>query len=67
MIHNTFMMRPTEFVRPVMEAYVLVGGTGDEYSYSASGHPRGDSDIWQVYLVKVNAKRRICMGSRLWQ
>ena len=42
--------------------YVLVGGTGDEHDYSASGHPRGDSDVWQVYLVKVDAK-----GESLWE
>jgi len=42
--------------------YVIVGGTGDEYKYSASGSPLGDSDIWQVYLVKVNGK-----GQLLWQ
>lgn len=33
--------------------YILVGGTGDEYAYSASGHPRGSSDTWMVYAVKV--------------
>lgn len=36
--------------------YVIVGGTGDEYPYSAKGHPRGSSDIWQVYLVKTNGQ-----------
>jgi hypothetical protein len=41
--------------------YVIVGGTGDEYPYSASGNPFGDSDIWKVYLVKVNAE-----GELLW-
>jgi hypothetical protein len=34
--------------------YILVGGTGDEHSYSESGSPFGDSDIWQVYVVKVD-------------
>ncbi len=42
--------------------YVIVGGTGDEYEYSASGSPLGDSDIWQVYAVKVNAE-----GETLWE
>ena len=42
--------------------YVLVGGTGDEYAYSASGHPKGDSDVWQVYLVKVDGA-----GKLLWE
>lgn len=42
--------------------YVIVGGTGDEYPYSASGHPRGDSDIWQVYAVKVDKK-----GETVWE
>ena len=34
--------------------YVIVGGTGDEFEYSEKGHPRGSSDIWQVYLVKTD-------------
>jgi hypothetical protein len=42
--------------------YVIVGGTGDEYEYSASGSPDGDSDIWKVFLAKVNSK-----GDLLWQ
>jgi hypothetical protein len=42
--------------------YVIVGGTGDEHSYSASGHPRGASDIWMVYAVKVDAQ-----GETVWQ
>jgi hypothetical protein len=42
--------------------YILTGGTGDEYEYSASGSPLGDSDIWQVYLVKVDAE-----GELLWE
>jgi hypothetical protein len=41
--------------------YVIVGGTGDEHEYSESGSPYGDSDIWKVYLVKVNAN-----GELLW-
>jgi hypothetical protein len=42
--------------------YVIVGGTGDEYPYSASGSPHGTSDIWKVFLVKVDAK-----GELEWQ
>ncbi len=42
--------------------FVIVGGTGDEYPYSESGHVQGASDIWQVYLVKVDAG-----GELLWQ
>jgi hypothetical protein len=34
--------------------YVMTGGTGDEYRYSESGSPYGSSDIWKVYVVKVN-------------
>ncbi len=42
--------------------YVIVGGSGDEYKYSESGSPNGASDIWKVYLVKVNPK-----GEMLWE
>ena len=35
--------------------YVMTGGTGDEHRYSESGHPAGASDIWKVYVVKVDA------------
>jgi len=42
--------------------YVIVGGTGDEYPYSESGSPDGSSDIWKVYLVKVDKN-----GDLLWQ
>ncbi|NIO85107.1 MAG: hypothetical protein GTN68_31620 [Candidatus Aminicenantes bacterium] len=42
--------------------YVIVGGTGDEYEYSESGSPFGDSDVWQVYVVKVNSE-----GELFWQ
>jgi hypothetical protein len=42
--------------------FVITGGSGDEYRYSASGSPFGSSDIWKVYLVKVNIK-----GELLWQ
>jgi hypothetical protein len=34
--------------------YVIVGGSGDEHEYSASGNPNGDSDIWKVFLVKLD-------------
>jgi hypothetical protein len=33
----------------------VVGGTGNEYPYSESGHPLGPSDIWMDYLVKTDA------------
>jgi hypothetical protein len=42
--------------------YVIVGGTGDEYKYSESGSPYGASDIWQVFLVKVDEE-----GELLWE
>jgi hypothetical protein len=42
--------------------YVIVGGTGDEYRYSESGSPHGASDIWKVYLVKVDNS-----GELQWQ
>ncbi|MDA0195768.1 MAG: hypothetical protein O2951_12110 [Bacteroidetes bacterium] len=42
--------------------FVIVGGSGDEYSYSASGSPNGDSDIWKVYAVKVDKQ-----GDVLWE
>ena len=42
--------------------YVIVGGTGDEYPYSESGSPDGSSDIWKVYLVKVDKD-----GKTLWE
>ena len=35
--------------------YIMAGGTGDEYSYSASGHSCGTSDEWMAYLVKTDA------------
>ena len=34
--------------------FVMVGGTGDEYPYSESGHPKGSSDLWLAYLVKTD-------------
>ena len=42
--------------------YVMVGGTGDEDSYSASGHPAGPSDIWKAYVVRTDAH-----GNLLWE
>ena len=42
--------------------YVMVGGTGDEDSYSASGHPAGPSDIWKAYVVRTDAD-----GKLLWE
>ncbi|HIJ69881.1 MAG TPA: hypothetical protein HPP87_00790 [Planctomycetes bacterium] len=42
--------------------YVIVGGSGDEYSYSACGHPSGCSDEWKAYVVKTDAD-----GNLLWQ
>ena len=34
--------------------YVLLGGSGDEYSYSET-HPDGwSSDVWVSYMVVVN-------------
>ena len=35
--------------------FVLVGGTGDEYRYSADGHPTGSSDEWKVYVVRTDS------------
>jgi hypothetical protein len=42
--------------------YIMVGGTGDEDSYSASGHPAGPSDIWKSYVVRTDSN-----GDLLWQ
>ena len=42
--------------------FVIAGGSGDEHEYSASGSPYGASDIWKVYIVKVNPK-----GKLLWK
>ncbi len=39
--------------------YVLVGGTGDEYSYSASGHPSGPSDEWKAYLIVTDGSGNV--------
>ncbi|MCD6115678.1 T9SS type A sorting domain-containing protein [bacterium] len=42
--------------------FIICGGSGDEYSYSASGHPAGPSDEWKVYLVKTDKR-----GEILWE
>jgi len=42
--------------------YIVVGGTGDEYRYSESGHPKGRSDLWLVYAVKTDSN-----GNLLWE
>ena len=42
--------------------YVVVGGTGDEYRYTASGHPLGPSDLWLAYVVRTDG-----YGNLLWQ
>jgi hypothetical protein len=35
--------------------YIMAGGSGDEYSYSGSGHSCGTSDEWMAYLVKTDS------------
>jgi len=42
--------------------FIIVGGSGDEYSYSECGHPSGCSDEWKVYIVKTDAE-----GNVQWQ
>ena len=42
--------------------YIMVGGSGDEDSYSASGHPAGTSDIWKSYVVRTDGN-----GNLLWE
>ena len=42
--------------------YIIVGGSGDEHSYSACGHPAGCSDEWKAYLVKTDGS-----GNKLWE
>ncbi len=41
--------------------YIICGGSGDEYSYSESGHPSGPSDEWKVFLAKTDS-----LGYTLW-
>ncbi|UCF44169.1 MAG: DUF4982 domain-containing protein, partial [Planctomycetota bacterium] len=42
--------------------FIIAGGSGDEFPYSASGHPAGPSDEWKAYLVKTDAD-----GNVQWQ
>jgi hypothetical protein len=42
--------------------YIIAGGSGDEYSYSASGHPAGPSGEWKAYLVRTDS-----IGNMLWE
>lgn len=42
--------------------YIIAGGSGDEYSYSASGHPAGPSGEWKAYLVRTDN-----LGNTLWE
>jgi len=42
--------------------YIIAGGSGDEYSYSASGHSAGPSDEWKAYLVRTDGN-----GNILWE
>jgi hypothetical protein len=42
--------------------YVIVGGSGDEYSYSECGHPAGCSDEWKIYMVRTDGS-----GNKLWE
>jgi hypothetical protein len=42
--------------------YIIAGGSGDEYSYSASGHPAGSSNEWKAYLVRTDST-----GNILWE
>ncbi len=42
--------------------FVVVGGTGDEYRYSAAGHAFGPSDLWLAYVVRTDSG-----GSLIWQ
>jgi len=42
--------------------FVMTGGSGDEYLYSAEGHPSGPSDEWKVYLIRTDSD-----GELEWQ
>jgi hypothetical protein len=42
--------------------YIICGGSGDEYTYSAQGHASGSSNEWKAYLVKVDGN-----GQLLWE
>ena len=41
--------------------FIIVGGSGDEHSYSSSDHPSGPSDEWKVYIVKTDEN-----GEKIW-
>ncbi len=41
--------------------FIIVGGSGDEHSYSSSDHPTGPSDEWKVYIVKTDEN-----GEKIW-
>jgi hypothetical protein len=42
--------------------FIIAGGSGDEYSYSESGHSAGPSDEWKAYLVRTDSS-----GNILWE
>jgi len=42
--------------------YIICGGSGDEHSYSESGHPAGPSDEWKIFLAKTDN-----LGNTLWK
>lgn len=42
--------------------YIICGGSGDEHSYSESGHPAGPSDEWKIFLAKTDS-----LGNTLWK
>lgn len=42
--------------------YIVIGGTGDEYPYSSSGHTWGPSDRWLAYAVRTDGD-----GNLLWE
>ena len=42
--------------------FTIIGGSGDEHSYSAAGHGMGPSDLWLAYLVKTDS-----LGNKEWE
>jgi len=42
--------------------FIICGGSGDEYSYSESGHPAGSSNEWKIFLAKTDS-----LGNTLWK
>jgi len=42
--------------------WIIVAGTGDEYTYSECSHPMGCSDKWNIYLIKYGSN-----GSLQWE